>query len=112
MILLVDDVIAGLLVFFKLFAANKLRDDCVRLIILVGRFFRWAGDDQRRARFVDQDRINFVDHGKIMIALYARRQIELHVIAQIIESEFIVGTVSDVSGVGSLALKVVHVVLN
>ncbi len=53
MIFFIDDIVAGLLTFFQLFAALKLRDDCVRLIILVGRFFRRAGDDQRRARFVD-----------------------------------------------------------
>ncbi len=47
-----------------------------------------------------------------MIALNAGRQIELHIIAQIIEAEFIVSTVSDVGGVGCLTLEIVHVVLN
>src|SRR5207247_387481 len=112
MIFFIDDVVAGLLAFFQLFAALKLRDDCVRLIILVGRFFRRARDDQRRASFINQDRIYFVDHGKIMIALYAGSEIELHIVAQIIEAEFIVGTVSDVGGVGCLTLEVIHVILD
>src|SRR5438552_12907037 len=111
MISLVDDVVAGLLAFFQLFAALKLGNDGVRLIILVGRFFRWAGDDQRRARFVNQDRINFVNDREVVTALNAGRQIELHIVAQVIEAEFVVGTVSDVGGVGCLTLKVVHVVL-
>ena len=39
-VLFIDHVVAGLLVFFQLFAANELRNDRVRLVVLVGRFFR------------------------------------------------------------------------
>src|ERR1051326_8625840 len=112
MVLFVDNIIAGLLAFFQLFAALQLRNDRIGLVILIGGFFRRAGDNQRGPGFVDKDRVNFVNHGKVMTALNAGSEIELHVVPQIIEAEFVVGAVGDVGGIGGLALEVVHVVLN
>ena len=40
------------------------------------------------------------------------RQVELHVVAQVVEAELVVGAVGDVAGVGGLALLVVEVVLD
>ena len=39
-VLLIDHIVASLFLFFQLFAANELRNDRVRLVVLVGRFFR------------------------------------------------------------------------
>src|SRR6185369_5906600 len=72
----------------------------------------WTGNDQWRSRFVDQDRVDLVDDGEVMTTLHARREVKLHVVAQVIEAKLVVGAVSDVGSVGSLALEVVHVVLN
>src|SRR5258706_1885531 len=112
MVLLVNDIIAGLLTFFQLFTALKLRNDGVGLIVLVGGFFRRSGDDQRRARFIDQNRINLVDDRVIVTVLHAGAEIELHVVAQIVKTELVVGAVSNVGVVSGLPLKVVHVVLD
>src|SRR6266446_3141512 len=112
MVPLVNDIVAGLLTFFELFTALKLRDDRVRLIVLVGGFFRRSGDDQRRARFIDQNRINLVDDRVIVAVLHAGREIELHVVAQIVETKLVVGAVGDIGVVSSLPLKVVHLILN
>ena len=65
----VDRVVAGGLLLARLlafdhFAADQVGDDAVDLVILVGRFFAGAGNDQRRAGFVDQDRVDFVDDAR------------------------------------------------
>ncbi len=89
---------------------NQLRNDFVDAVILVGGFFGRAGNDQRRARFVDQDRVDFVDDGEVVAALHALGQVVLHVVAQVVETEFVVGAEGDVRGVGGAALHVVQVV--
>ena len=107
--LFVDGEIAGgvllaRLLAFDHFAALQVRDDFVGFVVLIGRFLARAGDDERRARFVDQDRIHFVDDGEVMPALHAVLQVELHVVAQVIEAEFVVGAVGDIGAVVVLAL--------
>ena len=69
-----------------------------------------AGDDERRARLVDQDRIDLVDDGVVEGPLGHGVQAELHVVAQVVEAELVVGAVGDVAGVGRLALLVVELV--
>ena len=44
---------------------------------------------------------------ELMAALDAIGQVVLHVVAQIVETEFVVGAVGDVGGVGVAALLVV-----
>src|ERR1044072_4780797 len=47
-----------------------------------------------------------------MATLHARREVKLHIVAQVIEAKLVVRAVRDISGVRGLALEVVHVVLN
>ena len=114
-VLFIDGVVAGgplfagLLAFVD-FAFFQLGNDAVDLVILVGGFLAGAGDDERGARFVDQDGIDFVDDGVVVPALHAILDAELHVVAQIIEAELVVGAVGDVARVGDFALHVVEVV--
>ena len=49
---------------------------------------------------------------KLVAALHAIGQVVFHVVAQIIEAEFVVGAVGDVRAVGRAALHVVEVVDN
>ena len=116
-VLFIDHKIAGELrglagSHFQLFALFELGDDAVHTIVLVGRFLARAGNDQRRAGFVDQDGIDFIDDGKIVPALHTILEIELHVVAQVIEAELIVGAVGDICGVSGAALLIVEVVDN
>jgi hypothetical protein len=67
-----------------------------------------AGDDQRRARLVDQDRVDFVDDGVGMATLDHVLQPVLHVVAQIVEAVFVIGAVGDVARIGFLALGIVE----
>ena len=75
LVLLVDGVVArgleavailGLDLTLVDFALLQLRNDLVDLVIEVGRLFRRARDDERRARFVDEDRVDFVDDGEVV----------------------------------------------
>ena len=76
----------------------------VKVDVVVGL----ARDDQRRARLVDQDRVDLVDDRVVQAALDALRQLEHHVVAQVIEAEFVVGAVRDVGRVRRLLGRVVH----
>src|SRR3546814_3611240 len=64
------------------------------------------GDDQRRARLVDQDGVDLVDDRVVEVALDHVLQAELHVVAQIVEAELVVGAVGDVAGIGPAPLVV------
>ncbi len=121
LVLLVDDVVAGLFELVAILgldvplrdgAGRQLRDDAVDLVIEIGRFLGWTRDDERRSRFVDEDAVDFVDDGVVVPALHVVREVELHVVAQVVETELVVGAVGDVAGVRDLAFLVVQVVLD
>ncbi len=92
------------------FAFFKLRDDLVGDGVLVGGLVGRAGDDERRTGLVDQDRVDLVDDAVVVPALDRLREVELHVVAQVIEAELVVGAVGDVGGVSCAALLVGEVV--
>jgi hypothetical protein len=75
--------------------AGEVVAPAVLVHVVVGR----PGDDQRGARLVDEDRVHFVDHAVIEWALHLRVAAHLHVVAEVVESEFAVGAVGDVAGV-------------
>ena len=70
------------------------------------------GDDQRRARLVDQDRVHLVDDGEGQAALHAILEAVGEVVAQVVEAELVVGAVGDVAGVGGALLRRVLRVLD
>src|SRR3546814_14389809 len=72
--------------------------DLVQLRGVLGR----TGDDQRRARLVDQDRVDFVDDRVMQAALVALFLAQRHVVAQVVEAEFVVGAVGDVGRIGRM----------
>ena len=88
------------------------RDDPVDLVVEVGRLLGGPRDDERRPGLVDQDAVHFVDDRVVVPALDVVGEIELHVVAQVVEAELVVGAVGDVAPVGDLALGVVQVVLD
>ena len=95
LLLLVDRVIAR--AFFRLLLLEP-RHQLVDLEIELGVLFGRAGNDQRRARFVDEDGVDFVDDGERQPALHAIVETEGEVVAQVVEAEFVVGAVGDVAG--------------
>jgi hypothetical protein len=79
------------------------------LLVPARRLVRGAGDDQRRARLVDQDRVDLVDDREEVRALHAVVQAPRHVVAQVVEAELVVRAVGDVGGVRLTTLVGRHV---
>ncbi len=88
----------------------EARDQQVDLIVKVGLVVGRSRNDQRRARLVDQDRVDLVDDRIGVPTLHHLRELVFHVIAQIVETVFVVGAVGDVAGISRLALLVVEAV--
>ncbi len=105
MILFIDVIIAGR-IFVGL--ALQIRRQFIHRHIDIQVVFSLPGNDQRRARFIDQDGVNFVDDGEVQPALEAILGVCRHIVAQIIETEFVVGTVSDVGVIGDLFVRMFH----
>ena len=121
LVLLVDDVVAGLLELRPLLGLLvagdarprlELRDDLVDPVVLVGRLLGGAADDEGGPRLVDEDRVHLVHHREVVAPLDVHAEVELHVVAQVVEAELVVRPVGDVRPVGLLALPVVHAVLD
>ncbi len=93
-------------------ARLELRDDAVDLVVEVGRLLGRSRDDERRPGLVDQDAVDFVHDREMVPALDEVREVELHVVAQVVEAELVVGPVGDVAAVRDLAFLVVEVVLD
>ena len=87
-------------------AGLHLRGQARELDVQVGRLFGRAGDDQRRARLVDQDVVDLVDDREAVPALDLFGEVRGHVVAQVVEAELRVGAVDDVAGVRGLLLLV------
>ena len=86
-----------------------MRDDLVGDQILVRRRFGRAGYNQRRPRLVDQDRVNLVDNGEMVLTLHHVLDPELEVVAKIVETEFVVRAVGDITAIGRPAFVVSHI---
>ena len=71
--------------------------------IEIGRLVGGTGNDQGRARFIDEDVIDLVDDGKAQFALHKPFVSEDHIVAQVVEAEFVVGAIEDIGGVGIAA---------
>ncbi len=75
-------------------------DRDIQFRLVVGR----AGDNQRRARLVDQDRIHLIDDRIVERPLDHRRAFIFHIVAQIVEAQLIVGRIGDVGTIGGATL--------
>ncbi len=121
LVLLVDEVVARRLervailrldVALRHRARREPRNDPIDLVVEVGRFLGGSGDDERRPRFVDKDAVHLVDDGELVPALHEMRELELHVVAQVVEPELVVRAVGDIRRVGDLPFLIVQVVLD
>ena len=97
------------LVFAPAFSCGN---DPIDFVVEVCRGLGRAGNNQRRPGLVDQDAVDFVHDREVVSALDVLRQLELHVVAQVVEAELVVRPVRDVRRVRLLPLGVVQVVLN
>ena len=77
----------------------------VGLLVELRALLGGPGDDQGRARLVDQDRVHLVDDGVVQVPLKLVLEGERHVVAQVVEAELVVGAVDDVRLVGGALLR-------
>ena len=88
----------------------ELRNEGVDGVVELGAVVERAGDDQRRARLVDQDRVHLVDDGEVVAALHHLARRVFHIVAEIVEAELVVGAVGDVAGILLAPLLVAEIV--
>ena len=86
----------------------ELRDVAVDGQVQLRAFLARARDDQGRARLVDQDAVDLVDDREVEAALDQAFRRELHIVAEVVEAELVVGAVGDVGAIGPLALGLVQ----
>ena len=77
-----------------------MRDNFVHFFIHFRAVFSRAGNDQRRTRFIDQDGVNFIHQRIVQFTLNALFRAKRHVVAQVVKTVFVVGTVGDIGGIG------------
>ena len=97
--------LAGLLLALH---SNQLLGQAVQFAIHLSVIVSLTGDDQGRARLVDQNRIHLVDDRVIQTTLNTLAHAVHHVVAQVVKTEFIVGAVGDIRRIRSLLLVVWH----
>ena len=98
---------AGALLLVELVVFRReLRNEAVDRVVEIRLVVHRAGDDERGAGLVHQDRVDLVDDREIVPTLYHLVQMILHVVAQIVEAEFVVGGVGHVAGIGGPAFLV------
>jgi hypothetical protein len=98
-ILLVDEEVSrriGLVRLFLLLLPRQQRRHLVHPVVDLGAVLGLAGNDQRRARFVDQDRVHLVDDRVGQASLESLLDVHRHVVAQVVETELVVRAVRDV----------------
>ena len=91
---------------------DELRGDAREVVVDLRSGLRLAGDDERRARLVDEDRVDLVHDRVRVAALHDSLERHRHVVAQIVEAELGVRAVGDVGLVGLLARAERHHVLD
>ena len=96
------------IIFAFVHGAYNLRKNSVQ----VSRFFARTGDDERSTRFVNQDTVNFVDNAIVQFTLYHLVNINYHIVTQVVEPKFIVGTVGYVCHISSATFMGIHIVNN
>ena len=74
--------------------------DLINGFVEGGIFFRSPGNNQRRARLINQYRIDFVDDGEGQLTLQTIFCGKGHVRAQVVETEFVIGAINNVCLIG------------
>ena len=77
-------------------------DELVDLEIELGALRGRSRDDQGRSRLVDENAVHLVDDGVVQFPLDPVFQADGEIVPQVVETEFVVGAVSDVRLVGFL----------
>ena len=98
---LVNGEVTGGFAFLADLALLKTRHQCIDGLIQLGRILSGTGNNERCTGLVDQDGIHFIDNGKVETALNLVFNTEGHVVAQVVETELVIGAVGDIGLVSS-----------
>ncbi|CAB4893224.1 unannotated protein [freshwater metagenome] len=79
-----------------------------KLFVPLGGLIGRTTDNERSARFIDKDGVDFIDNSVVMSTLHAIIQSPRHVVAQVIETKFVVGAVSNVAVIRFTSLSRSH----
>ena len=123
LLLLIDDEIAFLLdlLLHELRKLGSVPDDAallqagreeIGLLIQARGLAAPSGNDQRRTRFINQDGVDLVNDRVMQSALNHSLLINDHVVAEIVESELVIGPIRNIAIVGLFAGCIVHVIQN
>ena len=96
----------GLLVHGVVLLGPQPRDDPVGPGVELGALLGGPGDDEGRPGLVDEDGVHLVHDGVVEVPLDEVPGPELHVVAEVVEAELVVGAVGDVAVVGLAPLLV------
>src|SRR5699024_11774643 len=67
-----------------------------------------SGNDQRGTGLVDKYRVYLIDDGIVQISLYQLFFIDYHIVTKVIESQLIIGYISDIAGILGSSLVILH----
>ena len=93
-------------------ACFKLGHNFRQHIIKIGRFFARPGNNQRCSRLVNQNGIDLVNNGIVHRPLHHLIGMNHHIVAQIVESKLVIGSVGHISGIGRAAFCKIKAVNN
>ena len=81
---------AGLFIHGEVGFRLQTAHNFIHLPVQASGFVSRSGDNQRSTRFVDENGVHFVHNGKVVPALHELFLVELHVVAQVVKTEFVV----------------------
>ena len=79
---------------------QHLRDQQIDGLIQLRPILRWARNDQRCPRFIDQNGIDFIHNSKVVSALIHLVQLRFHIVTQIVKAQLIVGGIGHIASIG------------
>ena len=91
-------------------ALLQLAGQNVADLVQLGGLAALPGNDQGRSRLVDQNGVNLVDDAVVQIPQNQLLLVNRHVVAQVIESQLVVGYIGDVAGIGFSAVIGIHII--
>ena len=101
----------GFLVQLIIFRRQE-RQHFINADIEVGAVFKRAGDNQRRARLINQNTVNLIDNGEAVAALAHFCARIFHIVAQIIKAQLIIGGIGDVGRISDFTRLIIHIMHN
>ena len=97
--------VAFLPFFVFFFLLYQFRDHCINCSVQVRAVLGCTGNNKRRSCLIDKNRVNLIHYRVVQRALNAILRAEGHIVTEVIETEFVVCSVSNVCVV-SLTLHI------